>query len=379
MADADSGDRTEKASAQKLRQARRDGQAPRSRELAMALGVLVALKLLVALLPGLLQDFRALFVLVLAPLDGDGTLDNAWSAIFPAAVGLLVKMLLPLAVLPAAAIAVSLVPGGLVVSAKPLAPDLSRLNPIANLARMVSPQRLTETALSLAKAAVLIAVLVHVVRSGAAGFVHLQDLPLPTALTNGAGMMLDGVMAMVAVLLLFGLVDLPAQVFFFLRRQRMSKRDLKDEHKSNEGSPQVRQRIRQLQRQMARRSIRKAVPTADVVVVNPEHYAVALKYYEDRAQAPYVVAKGIDEMALYIRELAAEHAVEVLELPPLARAIYNTSQVQQQIPMALYRAVAQVLTYVLQLKAFRSGQRRAQPSMPTDIAIPARLSEPRTP
>ena len=118
----------------------------------------------------------------------------------------------------------------------------------------------------------------------------------------------------------------------------MSKQEQKDEHKNNEGRPEVKNRIRQLQRQLARRSVRTAVPTADVVIVNPEHYAVALKYDEKRAQAPYVVAKGIDEMALYIREIARGAGLEVLELPPLARAIYNTSQVQQQIPIPLYTA-----------------------------------------
>jgi flagellar biosynthetic protein FlhB len=191
--------------------------------------------------------------------------------------------------------------------------------------------------------------------------------------------MVDNVTTLCAVFVLFAAVDVPAQVFFFLRGQRMSKREQKDEHKTSEGSPQVRQRIRQLQRQIARRSVRKTVPTADVVIVNPEHYAVALKYDEDRAQAPFVVAKGIDEMALYIREVALEHGVEVLPLPPLARAIYATSQVQQQIPMPLYKAVAQVLTYVLQLKAFRGGRRASEPSLPVDLAVPATLNLTATP
>jgi flagellar biosynthesis protein FlhB len=174
---------------------------------------------------------------------------------------------------------------------------------------------------------------------------------------------------------LFALIDVPAQAFFFMRNLRMTKHEVKEEHKSNEGRPEVKQRIRQLQRQMARRGVRKAVPGADVVVVNPEHYAVALKYDENRAEAPFVVAKGVDEMALYIRAIAAEHGIETVELPPLARAIYNTSQVNQQIPMPLYRAVAQVLTYVLQLQAFRRGQRKGEPLLPNDLAIPKHLSE----
>jgi flagellar biosynthesis protein FlhB len=177
------------------------------------------------------------------------------------------------------------------------------------------------------------------------------------------------------VFVLFALIDVPLQAFMFARSQRMSKQEVKEEYKSTEGKPEIRSRIRQLQHQMARRNVNKTVPTADVVIVNPEHYAVALKYDAKRAEAPFVVAKGIDEMALYIRQIAAKHQIETIALPPLARAIYNTSQVQQQIPAALYQAVSQVLNYVLQLNAFRTGRRQAAPRFPSDVAVPAALSE----
>ena len=134
-------------------------------------------------------------------------------------------------------------------------------------------------------------------------------------------------------------------------------------------------RIRQLQRALVRRSARKTVPSADVVIVNPEHYAVALKYDLSKAEAPYVVAKGVDEMALYIRQLAKEFKIEIMELPPLARAIYNTSQVNQQIPVQLYQAVSQVLNYVLQLQAFRTGRRAAEPERPNEVVVPTSMSE----
>jgi flagellar biosynthetic protein FlhB len=218
-------------------------------------------------------------------------------------------------------------------------------------------------------------VLLHVARSTAAEYISLQAMPLDDALVRGASMMLDGLMALVAVFVLFAIVDVPAQAFFFARQQRMSKQEVKEEHKSTEGRPEIKQRVRQLQRQIARRGVRKTVPTADVVIVNPEHYAVALKYDESRAAAPFVVAKGLDEMALYIRQVANEHQVEILPLPPLARAIYHTSQVNQQIPVALYQAVSQVLHYVLQLKAFRTGRRPAAPRFPHEIAVPPHLSE----
>lgn len=370
-----SGDKSEKPSQQKLRKTREKGQVVRSRDLATAVGILVSLKLIVLMMPSLLDDFRALFALGFVPLDGDGALDNAWSARFAAASTLLLKMLLPLCAVPLAILVASMLPGGWVLNVEHWQPKLERLSPIKNLGRLVSPKHLFEVATSMLKATALCCVLWYVCSRGVSDFLVLQSLPLDRALVAGAGLMLDSIMALCAVFVVFALVDVPAQAFFFLRNLRMTKQEVKEEHKSSEGRPEVKQRIRQLQRQMARRGVRKAVPGADVVIVNPEHYAVALKYDERRAQAPFVIAKGVDEMALYIRAIAAEHSVETVELPPLARAIYNTSQVNQQIPLPLYRAVAQVLTYVLQLKAFRRGQRRGEPRLPTDLVIPKHLSE----
>lgn len=370
-----SGDKSEKPSQQKLRKTREKGQVVRSRDLATAVGILVSLKLIVLMMPSLLDDFRDLFALGFVPLDGDGALDNAWSARFAAASTLLLKMLLPLCAVPLAILIASLLPGGWVLNVEHWQPKLERLSPIKNLGRLVSPKHLFEVATSVLKATALCCVLWYVCSRGVTDFLMLQALPLDRALIAGADLMLDSIMALCAVFVVFALVDVPAQTFFFLRNLRMTKQEVKEEHKSSEGRPEVKQRIRQLQRQMARRGVRKAVPGADVVIVNPEHYAVALKYDERRAQAPFVIAKGVDEMALYIRAIAAEHSVETVELPPLARAIYNTSQVNQQIPLPLYRAVAQVLTYVLQLKAFRRGQRRGEPRLPTDLVIPKHLSE----
>ncbi|WP_305806879.1 flagellar type III secretion system protein FlhB, partial [Stenotrophomonas sp. YIM B06876] len=268
----------------------------------------------------------------------------------------------------------SMVPGGWVLSSENLMPKLNRLSPMSNLGRMFKGKHLVGVLTSIFKALLLGSVLWYLCSRSAQYYLRLQGLSLGEAIDTGAGMVLSGVLSMAMVFVLFGLIDLPVQVFFFLRGQRMSKQDLKEEHKGNEGRPEVKNRIRQLQRQLSRRSVRSAVPTADVVIVNPEHYAVALKYDEQRAQAPYVVAKGVDEMALYIREIAREHQVEVVSMPPLARAIYNTSQVQQQIPIPLYNAVALVLNYVLQLKAFQTGQRPSEPRLPADLAVPSHLT-----
>jgi len=375
MADESTGDKTEKASQQKLKKSRQEGQVVRSRDLSTAIGILVSLKLFVYLLPGYLMEFNEIFHQSFAPLDSDGAIDNAMSTVFSSSMWLLIKMLLPLFVVPLFIMLGAMVPGGWVISTKHWEPKLSRMSPAANIGRLFSGKHAFETAISVGKAGVLIAVLIHVARSSVHDYTRLQLMPMGEAMLKGSGLMLDGLMAMVAVFVIFALIDVPAQAWFFAKNQRMSKQDLKEEHKSTEGRPEVKSRIRQLQRALARRSARKSVPTADVVIVNPEHYAVALKYDLAKAEAPFVVAKGVDEMALYIKQLAAEFKIEIMELPPLARAIYNTSQVNQQIPVQLYQAVSQVLNYVLQLQAFRTGRRAAEPERPKEVVVPTSMSE----
>ncbi|USX23406.1 flagellar type III secretion system protein FlhB [Oxalobacteraceae bacterium OTU3REALA1] len=375
MADDSTGDKTEKASQQKLKKSRDEGQVVRSRDLSTAIGILVSLKLFVYLLPNYMADFNEIFHQSFAPFDSVGSIDNAMSTVFGSAMLLFIKMVLPLFVVPLFIVLGAMVPGGWVMTTKHWAPKLSRMSPAANLGRLFGAKHGFELLVSIAKAGVLIAVLIHVARSTVKDYTQLQHMPMGQAMMNGSNLMLDGLMALIAVFVIFALIDVPAQAFFFAKQQRMSKQDQKEEHKSTEGRPEVKGRIRQLQRALARNSARKTVPSADVVIVNPEHYAVALKYDHDRAEAPYVVAKGVDEMALYIRQIATEHKIEVMELAPLARAIYNTSQVNQQIPVQLYQAVSQVLNYVLQLKAFRTGRRAAQPAYPSEVVVPTSMSE----
>lgn len=375
MADSSTGDKSEKASAQKLKKAREEGQVVRSRDLATALGILVTLKLFIYLLPTYLIEMRELFHQSFANFEAEGSIDNTLSSIFTTAMWLLIKMILPLFVVPMAIVLGSMIPGGWVFSGKHWEPKLERFSPVANLGRLFGGKHAFEFLLSLAKSAVLGWVLVHVAMSTMRDYTRLQGMPLNEALSHGGALMLDGLMALISVFVIFAIVDVPAQAYFYAQTQKMSKQDLKEEYKSNEGRPEVRQRIRQLQRALAQRSARKTVPDADVIITNPEHYAVALRYDENRAEAPYVLAKGVDEMALFIRQIAMEHKIEILPLPPLARAIYNTSQVNQQIPVQLYQAVSQVLNYVLQLKAFRAGQRNAEPLFPNEVPVPAAMSE----
>jgi flagellar biosynthetic protein FlhB len=376
MADSGTGgDKTEKASAQKLRKAREQGQVVRSKDLATAVGILASLKLLVFLMPDYLESFRALFRLVFVPVGEAGAIENALSIVFSSAAMLLIKMLLPLFGVTLAVVLSSLVPGGWNFSTASLMPSFGRFSPVSNLGKLASAKHWSDFGISIAKAIVLAIVLWYVVRSAAMSWIDLQRMPLSDAMLRGVSQMFDALMALISVFLLFALIDVPLQAFIFARGQRMSKQEVKEEYKSSEGKPEVKQRIRQIQQQLARRNVNKTVPGADVVIVNPEHYAVALKYDTNRAEAPFVVAKGIDEMALYIKAVAAKHKIETVTLPPLARAIYNTSQVQQQIPAQLYQAVSQVLNYVLQLNAFRDGRRQAPPRFPNEVVVPSHLSE----
>jgi flagellar biosynthetic protein FlhB len=375
MAEGTGGDKTENASAQKLRKAREQGQVVRSKDLATAVGILASLKLLVFMMPDYLESFRALFRMVFVPVGEPGAIENALSVVFSSAAMLLIKMVLPLFTVTLAVVLSSLVPGGWNISTEALMPNFGRFSPVSNLGQLASAKHWSTFGISVAKAVVLSLVLWHVVNSGLMSWIDLQRMPLQDAILRGVSQLFDGLMALISVFLVFALIDVPLQSFLFARNQRMSKQEVKEEYKSSEGKPEVKQRIRQIQQQLARRNVNKTVPGADVVIVNPEHYAVALKYDTSRAEAPFVVAKGIDEMALYIKSVAAKHKIETVSLPPLARAIYNTSQVQQQIPAQLYQAVSQVLNYVLQLAAFRDGRRQAPPRFPNEVVVPSHLSE----
>ncbi len=202
----------------------------------------------------------------------------------------------------------------------------------------------------------------------------LQRMDLATAAKDGLEVLSFSLMMLALVLLIVAVIDVPFQQFKVANKLKMTKQEVKDERKSTDGNPEIKGRIRQIQYQMANRRIEDRVPTADVIITNPTHYAVALKYSEKKAKAPYVVAKGVDQMALRIRELAATHQLEVIELPPLARAIYFSTRVDQEVPKGLYTAVAYVLTYVMQLKAYKQG-RGQKPAPIPDIFIPSSLQQ----
>ena len=368
-----SQEKTEEASQQKLKKSRDDGQVARSKDLSTTISLLVTLFVLkfsvVLFYQGLQDSFR------LSYLDlrhSEVGLDDL-ELILGHNLLVFIKLLAPLLLTPLLVVVLSLVPGGWVFAAKNFYPKFGKLNPISGLARMFSAQSWSELLKSLLKILVLLAIAYLLIVDAMPRLFALQRSDVFTAIGSALSLTFDMTLTLLAVFVLFSFIDIPLQRFFFLKKMRMTKQERKEEHKNQEGRPEVKARIKQLQRQMLQRQINRVIKKADVVIVNPQHFAVVLKYDPKKAQAPYVLAKGLDETALYIRKMAQAHALEVLELPPLARAIYFSTQVNQQIPAPLYTAVAHVLTYILQLKAHRQG-RRSKPKLTSDFHIPESMA-----
>lgn len=362
-------EKSEEATPYKLRKSREDGQVPRSRDLATTISLLATLLILKVsagfIYDGLSDSFRHSYLNFAHSEIG---LDDVELVLLHSLL-LFMLILLPLLLTPLLVVTLGLVPGGWAFSSKNFAFKLSKLDPIRGLARIVSAQNLTELLKSILKVSVLLGVAAWQLIYAAPKFMALQRTDTFTAISGAFSLVFNLAFTLLLVFLLFAVIDIPLQRFFFLKKMRMTKQERKEEQKNQEGRPEVKARIKQLQRQIVQRQINKVLKDADVVVVNPTHYAVALKYDPRKAEAPYVLAKGVDEMALYIRKLAKGHGLEIVEVPPLARAIYYSTQVNQQIPMQLYTAVAHVLSYIVQLKAWRRG-RRSKPKLTSNIQIP---------
>jgi flagellar biosynthetic protein FlhB len=373
MAAQDSQDRNLPASARKLSKAREDGQVARSRDLGHFAAIAVGLGLLVAAAPQAMQSLRDLLA---TGLRFDARTLAAPQSMAERLGELCLQMLwiiVPLgAVMAAVGIAAALLSGGWVWTLKPLMPQFDRLNPIAGLPRLLSRRQLGDTLKSVA-----IALIVGII-GGAYLYTHvdafsvLQGLPLPAALAAAGREMLAGLALIVIALALCAAIDVPLQRFLHAQRQRMSHQELKQEHKELEGNQEIKGKMKVRMREMANRRMLAAVPKADLVVMNPTHYAVALKYDEATMAAPRVVAKGMDLMAMRIRDAAKAAQVPVLQAPPLARALYAHAEVDREVPLALYSAVAQVLAYVYRLRAALSG-RMAMPGDVPVIAVPDEL------
>nr|WP_288255855.1 flagellar biosynthesis protein FlhB [uncultured Pseudomonas sp.] len=374
MSEQNSGqEKTEEASAHKLKKSKDDGQVARSKDLSTTISLIATLFILKfsagLFLEGLSDSFRLSYIQFghsEIGLDDLDTLLGYNMLVF-------IKLLSPLLLTSVLVVALSLVPGGWVFSAKNFAPKFSKLNPITGLGRIFSAQNWSELLKSILKVLVLLGVGYVLVRAALPDLIALQRSSVFEAISAALNLTFNLTLCLMLIFVVFSFIDIPLQRYFFLKKMRMTKQERKEEHKNQEGRPEVKARIKQLQRQMLQRQISKVIKNADVIIVNPTHYAVALKYDTKKAAAPFVLAKGVDETALYMRQMAKKHELEMVEIPPLARAIYFTTQINQQIPAPLYTAVAHVLTYILQLKAWRQG-RRSKPELASNLPIPDSLA-----
>ena len=364
-------EKTEPASERRLQQAREDGQVPRSRELA-ACASLLAGGLLLWTTGASLQSALALLLKDTLSFPREFAFEPALLLEHGSHVlGRVLWALLPFAAVVLAAVIVSpLLVGGWLFSAKALAPKFDRLDPVAGIARMFSLQSLGELGKALAKTVLVGAAAWYVVRSHADDVFALAMVPVGAGDLSLGHLLFVAFASMVGVLALVAAADVPWQRWRHAKQLMMTREEVRQEHKEQEGNPEIKGRIRAQQREMARRRMMADVPKADVVVTNPTHYAVALKYSEGRDAAPVVLAKGADDVAAKIREIAGEYGIPMLEAPPLARALYRHVEPGDAIPERLYTAVAQVLAYVFQLRAGGAPERPDDLPVPADMDIP---------
>lgn len=263
--------------------------------------------------------------------------------------------------------------GGWLFAAGSMAPKFSRMNPGAGLKRMFSPKALVELFKALAKFFIVLFVALAVLSSDIDDLMRIAHEPLDMAIIHSLQVVGWSTLWMACGLIIIAAVDVPVQLWESHKKLLMTKQEVRDEHKDQEGRPEVKQRIRQLQREMSQRRMMAAIPEADVVITNPTHYAVALKYDPDKGSAPVLLAKGSDFLALKIREIAVANNVLLLESPALARSIYYSTELEQEIPGGLYLAVAQVLAYVYQIRQYRAGKGKRPDPLKDDLPIPPDL------
>jgi flagellar biosynthetic protein FlhB len=352
MADSEmGGERTEEPSQRRLQEARERGQIPRSRELTnfatmiggsaalVAIGGTVAAHLSQLMRRSLSIDEKSLRTTdSMATSLGDACI-SAVTAILPVFGALICMVLLA-----------SVVLGGWNFSTRALTPDFSRLSPLSGIKRLFGLHGVSELAKALLKCLVVSAVCAAIISSIFGDVLALGRMAPRAAISRGAGLLSWAFVWLCASLALVAIVDVPLQIFQFKRALRMTRQELRDESKELDGRPETKQRIRQMQQTLARRRMMHKVPTADVLIVNPTHFAVALKYDPKKMRAPVVLAKGVDLVAQNIRRIAEEHRVPVFESPKLARALYRSTDLNKEIPSGLYVAVAQILSYIFRVR-----------------------------
>ena len=373
MAEGSDLEKTEPATPKRIEKSREDGQVARSQELttftvlmASAAGVwFMGSKLiddLLAIVKNGIQLDREL------AFDTDLMLERLSELAHEGLFALGPIMLL----LVIAAFFAPMLLSGWLFSSKALVPDVKRLNPLQWVKRIFSVRGLIELFKAIAKSVVIGSMAALLIWNNKEEVLELIKYPVHVGISHMGELLGFSFLFLVSSMLLIVAIDVPFQIWEHADKLKMSKEDVRKENKETEGDPQVKARIRGIQRENARRRLMEEIPNADVIVTNPTHYAIALRYQGDSMRAPKVVAKGVHLLAARIRELGEENRVPILEAPPLARALYHHAELDTEIPETLYTAVAEVLAYVLQLKRYNS-QGGSMPEMPVNLPVPEGL------
>ncbi|MEO9273540.1 flagellar biosynthesis protein FlhB [Marinomonas sp. 5E14-1] len=360
----DGSEKTESASSKKLQDARDKGNLPRSKDLSSALLLIVAAVTIYGTGTLLARDLAALFDFnFLMAREDLFDLSRMVFHLYQSVVAMMDSMLLLMSVLAVAGIIGSIALGGLNFSWEPLTPKLSKLSPIAGLKRMFSAQSLVELLKSIAKVSLVGLISVVVLNYFLAETLGLTFQSIQLAISHGIDVVIWSFIFVSLALVLIAAIDVPFQIWSHKEKLKMTKQEVKDEFKQQEGDPLVRGRIRQMQRQAAMSRMMADVPQADVIITNPTHFSVALKYDQAGGAAPKLLAKGGDFIALKIREVGNHYDIPVIQSPELARAVYHHTEIGDEIPQGLFKVVAQLLAYVYQLRNSRMGVPKPE-SMP---------------
>jgi flagellar biosynthetic protein FlhB len=371
MAENEDGqEKSQEATSKRVDDARKKGQVPRSRELNTMAITLFGVATIFTMGPGLTDSLHTLFVDQFSLSRADIFDPNAMLAHLTKAIADALIMLAPFfAVMIVVAILSSVALGGFNVSVEAMQPKFSKLNPVKGMKRVFSVKGLMELIKSLGKFVLVGVATATLLGAWSEELLHLGDLNVEQALVNGMGMVGWASLLLCSTLIVMAMIDVPFQLWQHKKDLKMTQQEVRDELKQTEGKPEVKGRIRQMQREMAQRRMMQEVPKADVIVTNPTHYAVALRYAPDEVSAPVLVAKGKGLVAANIREVAQSHQIPIVEAPPLARAVYFNTELRQQIPAALFLSVAQLLAYVFQLRAYHE-EGGAIPTPPQEYPVP---------
>ncbi|WP_397449067.1 flagellar biosynthesis protein FlhB [Pseudomonas sp. NA-150] len=375
MAENENGqDKTEDPTDKRVRESREKGETARSKELNTLVVTMAGAGALLVF-GGQMAQMMMDLMRVNFSLSREVIMDQNYMGVYFLNAGkaalVAVQPLMLVMVLAAVIGPISL--GGWLFSAGTMAPKFSRMNPAAGLKRMVSTHALVELLKSIAKFCITLMVALFVLSKDKNDLIAIAHEPLELAIIHSIQVVGWSALWMACGLIIIAAVDVPYQLYESHKKLMMTKQEVRDEHKDNDGRPEVKQRIRQLQREMSQRRMLSSIPKADVIITNPTHFAVALQYDPEQGGAPMLLAKGTDFLALKIREIGVEHNILLLESPALARSIYYSTELDQEIPAGLYLAVAQVLAYVYQIRQYHAGRGKRPDPLSEDLPIPSDL------